>query len=94
MEKENQRRRRRLLPPPQCPPTFSPSSRVPGTLATALEECWWCTERCLDWGVGGGPDLIVLMAKSEDDYIETTLGALLPYGFGPANLEMDPLPAE
>ena len=30
------------------------------------------------------------MAKSEDDYIETTLGALLPYGFGPKNLEIDP----
>ncbi|KAK1646734.1 hypothetical protein QYE76_064539 [Lolium multiflorum] len=25
----------------------------------ALEEYWWCTERCLDWGEGGGPDLIV-----------------------------------
>ncbi|XP_040247687.1 adenosylhomocysteinase [Aegilops tauschii subsp. strangulata] len=25
----------------------------------ALKECWWCTERCLDWGVGGGPDLII-----------------------------------
>ena len=37
-----------------------------------------------------GPDLVVLMAKSEDDYIETTLGALLPYGFGPKNLEIDP----
>eukprot|EP00271_Cylindrocystis_brebissonii_P008827 TRINITY_DN23330_c0_g1_i1.p1 TRINITY_DN23330_c0_g1~~TRINITY_DN23330_c0_g1_i1.p1 ORF type:complete len:489 (+),score=93.59 TRINITY_DN23330_c0_g1_i1:112-1578(+) len=24
-----------------------------------LWEYWWCTERCLDWGVGGGPDLIV-----------------------------------
>ncbi|KAG2653122.1 hypothetical protein PVAP13_1NG430900 [Panicum virgatum] len=24
-----------------------------------LEEYWWCTERCLDWGEGGGPDLIV-----------------------------------
>ena len=34
-----------------------------------------------------GPRLRVLMAKSEDDYIETTLGDLLPYGFGPANLE-------
>lgn len=37
-----------------------------------------------------GPDLVVLMAKSEDDYIETTLGALLPYGFGPKNLEIQP----
>ncbi|CAA6664098.1 unnamed protein product [Spirodela intermedia] len=24
-----------------------------------LQEYWWCTERCLDWGAGGGPDLIV-----------------------------------
>jgi len=24
-----------------------------------LEEYWWCTERCLDWGGAGGPDLIV-----------------------------------
>ncbi|PSR89489.1 Adenosylhomocysteinase [Actinidia chinensis var. chinensis] len=24
-----------------------------------LHEYWWCTERALDWGPGGGPDLIV-----------------------------------
>ncbi|KAK6924738.1 S-adenosyl-L-homocysteine hydrolase, NAD binding domain [Dillenia turbinata] len=24
-----------------------------------LHEYWWCTERALDWGVHGGPDLIV-----------------------------------
>ena len=29
-------------------------------------------------------------AVSEDDYIETTLGDLLPYGFGPTNLEIEP----
>ncbi|KAK8560126.1 hypothetical protein V6N13_061277 [Hibiscus sabdariffa] len=23
------------------------------------EEYWWCTEKALDWGPGGGPDLIV-----------------------------------
>ena len=34
-----------------------------------------------------GEALTVIMAKTEDDYIVTTLGALLPYGFGPANLE-------
>ena len=34
--------------------------------------------------------LRVLMAKSENDYIETTLGDLLPYGFGPTNLEIEP----
>lgn len=33
-----------------------------------------------------GPALTVIMAKSEEDYIVTTLGELLPYGFGPANL--------
>ncbi|KAJ7534048.1 hypothetical protein O6H91_13G077000 [Diphasiastrum complanatum] len=25
----------------------------------SLWEYWWCTERALDWGPGGGPDLIV-----------------------------------
>ncbi|RWW50701.1 hypothetical protein BHE74_00043034, partial [Ensete ventricosum] len=24
-----------------------------------LAEYWWCTERCLEWGPAGGPDLIV-----------------------------------
>ncbi|KNA25170.1 hypothetical protein SOVF_008950 [Spinacia oleracea] len=24
-----------------------------------LQEYWWCTERALDWGAAGGPDLIV-----------------------------------
>ncbi|MQL95756.1 hypothetical protein Taro_028439, partial [Colocasia esculenta] len=32
-----------------------------------LQEYWWCTERCLDWGADGGPDLIV------DDGGDTTL---------------------
>lgn len=36
-----------------------------------------------------GPDLIVIMARTEEDYIMTTLGELLPYGFGPANLTSD-----
>lgn len=34
-----------------------------------------------------GNDLKVILAKSTTDYLETTLGELLPYGFGPANLE-------
>ncbi|MDE5802014.1 MAG: cytidine deaminase [Lachnospiraceae bacterium] len=34
----------------------------------------------------GGEDLIVLVAKSEDDYREYTLKELLPYGFGGENL--------
>ena len=36
-----------------------------------------------------GPDLTVIMARSEEDYLETTLGELLPYGFCPKNLELD-----
>lgn len=51
------------------------------TLVTA--PCGVCRQALFEFG---GPDLIVLMAKSETDYIETTLGQLLPYGFGPKNL--------
>lgn len=36
-----------------------------------------------------GPSLRVIMAKSETDYIERTLGELLPFGFGPANVQED-----
>lgn len=34
-----------------------------------------------------GPDLVVIMARSEEDFEKRTLGELLPFGFGPANLE-------
>nr|GMD59889.1 adenosylhomocysteinase [Ipomoea batatas]GMD67976.1 adenosylhomocysteinase [Ipomoea batatas]GMD72337.1 adenosylhomocysteinase [Ipomoea batatas] len=30
-----------------------------GAEGETLQEYWWCTERALDWGPGGGPDLIV-----------------------------------
>ena len=50
--------------------------------------CGVCRQALYEFG---GPSLIVIMAKSEDDYIETTLGDLLPYGFGPKNLEIDPV---
>ncbi|KAK6924740.1 Adenosylhomocysteinase-like [Dillenia turbinata] len=33
----------------------------------SLQEYWWCTQRALDWGVDGGPDLIV------DDGGDTTM---------------------
>ncbi|RRT46611.1 hypothetical protein B296_00038499 [Ensete ventricosum] len=47
-----------------------------------LAEYWWCTERCLEWGPAGGPDLIVddggdatLLihegVKAEDEYEKT-----------------------
>lgn len=51
------------------------------TLVTG--PCGVCRQALYEFG---GPGLSVLMAKSETDYVETTLGELLPYGFGPKNL--------
>lgn len=45
--------------------------------------CGVCRQALFEFG---GPDLIVILARSEEDYLTTTLGELLPYGFGPANL--------
>ena len=52
------------------------------TLVTG--PCGVCRQALYEFG---GPKLTVIMAKDENDYIMTTLGDLLPYGFGPANLE-------
>lgn len=52
------------------------------TLVTG--PCGVCRQALYEFG---GDALTVIMAKTEDDYIVTTLGALLPYGFGRANLE-------
>ena len=52
------------------------------TLVTG--PCGVCRQALYEFG---GDALTVIMAKTEYDYIVTTLGALLPYGFGPANLE-------
>lgn len=49
--------------------------------------CGVCRQALYEFG---GPDLTVIMAKSETDFVETTLGELLPYGFGPANLAKGP----
>lgn len=58
-----------------------------GTVNTLVTgPCGVCRQALYEFG---GPDLTVIMARTEDDYIVTTLGALLPYGFGPANLETD-----
>ena len=46
--------------------------------------CGVCRQALYEFG---GPELTVIMARSEADYIVTTLGDLLPYGCGPANLE-------
>lgn len=52
------------------------------TLVTG--PCGVCRQALYEFGE---PKLTVIMAKDENDYIVTTLGDLLPYGFGPANLE-------
>lgn len=58
-----------------------------GTVNTLVTgPCGVCRQALYEFG---GPALTVIMAKTEDDYIVTTLGELLPYGFGPANLETD-----
>ena len=54
------------------------------TLVTG--PCGVCRQALYEFG---GPELTVIMAKTEEDYIVTTLGELLPYGFGPANLEAE-----
>ncbi len=45
--------------------------------------CGVCRQALYEFG---GPELLVLMAKSEDDYVQMKLGQLLPLGFGPSNL--------
>ena len=51
------------------------------TLVTA--PCGVCRQALYEFC---GPDLNVIMAKTADDYIEASLGELLPYGFGGANI--------
>ena len=51
------------------------------TLVTA--PCGVCRQALYEFC---GPELNVIMAKTEDDYIEASLGELLPYGFGGANI--------
>ena len=55
-----------------------------GTVNTLVTgPCGVCRQALYEFG---GPALTVIMARTEEDYIVTTLGELLPYGFGPANL--------
>lgn len=58
------------------------------TLPTS--PCGVCRQALFEFGGNG---LRVILAKSEEDYQELTLGRLLPLGFGPANVEHCPPPA-
>lgn len=48
--------------------------------ALVTSPCGVCRQMLYEFG---GPGLMVIMAKSEDDWREMTLGELLPLGFGP-----------
>ena len=48
--------------------------------ALVTSPCGVCRQMMYEFG---GPGLVVIMAKSEDDWREMTLGELLPLGFGP-----------
>ncbi|MEG2931200.1 MAG: cytidine deaminase [Ruthenibacterium sp.] len=48
--------------------------------ALVTSPCGVCRQMLFEFG---GPSLRVIMAKSEDDCVEMTLGELLPLGFGP-----------
>lgn len=48
--------------------------------ALVTAPCGVCRQMLYEFG---GAQLLVIMAKSEDDWREMTLGELLPLGFGP-----------
>ena len=48
--------------------------------ALVTSPCGVCRQMLYEFG---GPGLVVIMAKSEDDWREMPLGELLPLGFGP-----------
>lgn len=48
--------------------------------ALVTSPCGVCRQMLYEFG---GPDLRVIMTKSENDWQEMTLGELLPLGFGP-----------
>ncbi len=52
------------------------------TLVTS--PCGVCRQALFEFCAG---ELNVIMAKSPDDFIERSLDELLPFGFGPANVE-------
>lgn len=51
--------------------------------ALVTSPCGVCRQMLYEFG---GDALCVIMAKSETEYVERTLGALLPLGFGPAKV--------
>lgn len=52
--------------------------------ALVTSPCGVCRQMLYEFG---GDSLLVIMAKSETDWIERTLGELLPLGFGPAKVQ-------
>ena len=53
------------------------------TSDTVTAPCGVCRQALYEFC---GPELVVLMARTPDEYIERTLGELLPFAFGRSNL--------
>ena len=58
--------------------------RAGGAASSLCAPCGVCRQALFEFG---GESLNVILAVSENDYIQKSLGELLPYGFGPKNLE-------
>lgn len=52
------------------------------------DYCWPCGA-CRQMLYEFAPDLVVLCARGDGDFVRLTLGELLPHGFGPASLGAD-----
>ena len=50
------------------------------------DYCWPCGA-CRQMLYEFAPGLTVLVARGDGDFVKTTLGELLPHGFGPASLD-------
>ena len=57
---------------------------VVGDDKTYLSPCGVCRQALFEFG---GPELNVIMAKTPEDFIERSMDELLPFGFGPSNVE-------
>ena len=50
------------------------------------DYCWPCGA-CRQMLYEFAPDLVVLVARGDGEFVRTTLRELLPHGFGPASLD-------
>lgn len=56
-------------------------------VGNSRDYCWPCGACRQMLYEFGGPDLKLLVARGDHDFVTLTLGDLLPHGFGPSDLE-------